>query len=165
MKGDLSRFAPPGLELRQEKQFFLTGLVCAFVYSLLFLIPLRHAWNNLYQNVGERILLPGAVMKDFGALLENSLAGFLVLACCMIGWIVYHYLYHYQGSRSIYLMKRLPKAWELHRRCLTLPLLGVLISFAAAFILLLIYFGIYLALTPEECLVPGQWQRIWRVYL
>jgi uncharacterized membrane protein YqhA len=91
--------------------------------------------------------------------------GFLILALCMLALIVYHYAYHYQGSKSIYLMKRLPNRWEMHRRCITLPLLAALICLIAAIAFLLIYFGIYMVFTPKECLTLGQWQKIWSVLL
>lgn len=82
---------------------------------------------------------------------------FLIFALSMAGFIIYHYLSHYQGSKSIYLMRRLPDRWELHHRCLTLPLTGALIYLGCALFLLLVYFCIYLIVTPAQCLIPGQW--------
>ena len=32
----------------------------------------------------------------------------------------------------------------------------------AAFVVLLLYFGYYMIATPEQCLTPDQWQKIWR---
>jgi len=51
---------------------------------------------------------------------------------------------------------------ELHKRAWTLPLLGIGITLLAAFLVMLLYFWIYLLVTPQECIAPGQWQRIWR---
>ena len=165
-KHDLSRCAPPGINLKQERQFFLTGMICAELYSMLFLLRYGNARSWLFeQHAGQRMLIPGAIMEDFVTILSDALVGFLVLSLCMLVLIVYHYAYHYQGSKSIYLMRRLPSSWELHRRCLTLPLLAVLCCALAALILLLIYYGIYLFFTPKSCLVPGQWQKIWSVLL
>lgn len=70
------------------------------------------------------VLRPGAVMEDFAQLLDWMLLGFAVTAVCMAALAVWHYASHFQGSRSIYTMRRLPQRWELARRCLTLPLLG-----------------------------------------
>jgi hypothetical protein len=159
----LARFAPPGLELKQEFQFFVIGTICAALYSLSFLIRFTDALSQLYWRNGlERTLIPDAVMPDFRELLGSSLAGFLVIGLCMIPFALYHYAYHRQGSKSIYLMRRLPDRWELHRRCLTLPALGAVICLILALLLLLLYFAIYLLATPDACLTPDQWQKLWR---
>ena len=81
---------------------------------------------------------------------------------CLVLLAAYHYAYHRQGSKSIYLMRRLPSKLELHRRCLTLPIAGILIALLTAFLLLLIYYAVYMNVTPAECLMPGQWQKLWR---
>ena len=67
-----------------------------------------------------------------------------------------HYNYHYQGSKSIYMMKRLPKKSELWRRCLVLPVTLALTSEAAAMILRLLFFAYYMIRTPVVFLAPGQ---------
>lgn len=165
MKLDLSRCAPPGLELKIEKRVFGWGMVLAVLFSLSFFI---HFFNELerllyWRNGAERTLRPNAVMPDFVEVLGNALLGFVILALCMAAFILVHYAYHHQGSKSIYLMRRLPNRWELHRRCITLPLAAVLLCLAAGFLLLLIYFAVYMRATPAVCLTPGQWRKIWSV--
>ncbi len=162
MRNKINRLAPPGLPWRQEVGFFVTGAICALVYSLLYFIRLGNNRRHLFENPEEEILWPGAIMPDFADILENALVGFLIIAVCMIGFVIYHYLYFRQGSKSIYLMKRLPKRWELHRRCWTLPVMGAVLCGIIAFLLLVIYFRVYMAVTPEECLTDGQWMKIWR---
>ena len=49
------------------------------------------------------------------------LTPFLVLARCQPAVALGHYLYHYQGGRSIYRMRTLPQRGELARRCLAAP--------------------------------------------
>lgn len=166
MKINLSHHAPPGINLRPERHFFAAGMICAFFYSLTFFAQYRQARAMLYEwRGGKRVLMPGAIMEDFSPLLGNALIGFFILILCMLALIIYHYAYHHQGSKSIYLMKRLPNRWELHRRCLTLPFLAALLCLLAAAALLLTYFGIYMIFTPKECLIPGQWLKMWRVLL
>ena len=163
MKAKLARFAPPGLNLNFDLNFFFTGLACSVLYSLSFLYRFAGARSDLYDHYGAvRRLREGAVMPDFRELLGSALLGFLVLGLCMIPFALYHYAYHRQGSRSIYLMRRLPDRWELHRRCLTLPACGAAVCLLLAAALLLIYFGIYLLATPDVCLTPDQWQKLWR---
>lgn len=163
---DFSRYAPLGINLGREGRFYVGGMVCAFAYSLSFLTRYGSAHSRLYTWIeNKRTIRPGTVMEDFYQLLGSALTGFVIVAMCALVIIIYHYVYHRQGSKSIYLMKRLPNRFELHRRCLTLPILAALISLLAAGVLLLSYYGIYMACTPEECLSPGQWQKLWSVLL
>ncbi|MCI6719931.1 MAG: hypothetical protein MR451_03855 [Clostridiales bacterium] len=165
MTHKLSRWAPPGFPLRTELQFFGSGMFFAALYSALFLHRYFIARNDLYETFGtSRVLRPDAVMPDFIVLLGGFLLGFAVLALCMAGFALYHYLYHWQGgSKSIYLMRRLPDRWELHRRCLTLPLAGAVLCGLAALLLFCLYFILYMTATPADCLTPGQWQKVWSV--
>ena len=164
MKTDISRFAPPGLDLKPLKDTLTWGLIWAALYSCGFLIRYAEANSSLYAYGGvKRELLRGAVMPQFSILLDRALVGFWILAACMLGWVIYHYSYYRQGSKSIYLMRRLPNRFELHRRCLTLPLLAAAVCLLTAILLLMGYYGIYLVFTPRQCLVPQEWPGIWRV--
>ncbi len=164
MKLDLSRCAPPGLDLRPEKGAFGGGMAFSALFSLSFLTRFSDELERLYWRNGmERTLRPDAVMPDFVQVLGGALIGFAVLALCMAAFVAVHYACHHQGSKSIYLMRRLPNRWERHRRCWTLPLLGIAACLLAAFVLLLIYYAIYMLATPEVCLTPGQWRKIWSV--
>lgn len=166
MKLDLTRYAPPGIYLRQETRLYATGMVCAALYSLGFLLRYGNAYEQLYSTrAGVRMLIPGRVMEDFVVLLGRGLAGFLVLGLGMMALIGYHYAYYRQGSKSIYLMRRLPDGGLLHRQCLTLPLAGIALCLISALLLLIFYYFLYITVTPEACLVGGQWQKIWSVLL
>lgn len=164
-KPEWSRWAPPGLDLHMEGTVFIWGMALSALFSLS--CPAR-CWreaDQLYETGvdGVRTLIPGAVMPDFVQVLGPALVGFLLLALCMAAMIPIHYSYHYRGSRSIYLMRRLPSRWEVHRRCWTLPVLAILCCAVAAFLLLLLYFAIYMHTTPERSLTPHQWEKIWSV--
>jgi len=166
LKIDLARHAPLGLDLYMEKQIFHTGMVVSGLFSLGFLFRYSKYWSRLYLYYEtKKVLRTGAIMPDFVEVMGRYLLPFVVLALVMLICSVYHYRHHYRGSKSIYLMRRLPNRWELHRRCLTLPLAAAAICLLTAFALLLLYFAIYMLATPEECLTPGQWQKIWRVLL
>lgn len=161
----ISAFAPAGINLRQEVKWINILLAASFCYSLIFLIYLSNAYHGLFTYIaGKKVLVDGAIMPDFAELLGTSLSGFLITALSMAGLLAYHYLYHFQGSKSIYLMKRLPDRLELWRRCLSLPVLAAVLSLCIAAVLLAVYFGIYLLVTPEVCLTPDQWGKIWDAY-
>ncbi len=166
MRADLTRYVPPGVNFRVELKWLGTGLLLSFFYSLIFLINYSNHYGSLFwYNGTEKVLLEGAAMPDFIEILGNSLVGFLILAICMTAVLLYHYAYYYQGSKSIYLMKRLPSRRELWRRCVIFPVLAVAVCLFFAFLLLLIYFEIYIAFTPKACLTPDQWQKAWHVML
>lgn len=165
-KFDIARYAPPGISLAPMEQTFMWGGIAALVWSFGFFIRLMEARSDLFRHMRNQLILKdGALMPDYAELLGHALTGFAVLALVMAAFAVYNYAYHRQGSKSIYLMRRLPNGWELHRRCLAIPAVTVLICLLAAFILLCLYYLIYLLVTPDVCLVPGQWQKLWRVWI
>lgn len=167
MRIDLERYAPVGADGGREARGILLGLGLSAGFGLLAFLP-RYFDRRaaLYTRQGAQMVLrPGAVMEDFAQLLDWMLLGFAVTAVCMAALAVWHYASHFQGSRSIYTMRRLPQRWELARRCLTLPLLGALGCLIGAAALLLICFAVYNLATPEQCLTPHQWQKLWMIWM
>lgn len=163
---DLTRHAPPGIKLKPELQFIISGFIFSFLGSLLFLQSYNMALQDLYvETVASNVLIQGARMPDFHVLLDGNLNLYIIFALSMFAVIAYNYSYHYRGSKSIYLMRRLPKRWELHRRCLTIPLVSSLMYLLSAVLMLFIFYGIYMEFTPEQCLTPGQLQKLWSVLL
>ena len=63
---------------------------------------------------------------------------------------------------SIYLMKRLPNKWELHRRAITVPCIAVLATIGVALTAILFYYIIYFLATPKVCLPYEALRKIWR---
>jgi hypothetical protein len=158
------RLLPPGIPAGTELKWLWLGLLAAFLVSLSF-IP---AWGSnrdaLYRVVGtDRILITDRIMPDFANILGGSLYGFLVYALCMPALALFHWSYFRRGSMSVYVMKRLPVRGEYLRRCAAVPLIFVLICAACAFLTLCLYYWIYMKFTPQICLAPDQWQKIWRV--
>ena len=165
MKIDLSRHAPPGMELKEEKTLLTVGMSLSMIFSAFYFgSRYSNALSELYWRNGTiRTLKDGAIMIDFVEILGEGLLGFLIVSALMIAAAVMHYVYHFYESKSIYTMRRLPSRWELHRRCLTLPAVGLVISAITAMIFLVVCYAIYMNMTPDVCLTPGQWQKIWSV--
>jgi len=159
----LDDFAPPGIGTDKELSGFIGGLLGSWALSLRFFINYREARELLYhiQN-GKRVLIEGAVMTDFSVVLGNSLMCFKVFCVFLLCVVVWHYLYYRSDSKSIYLMKRLPNRWEIHKRAWILPLLAIAATLLAALVVMLLYYWIYMVATPKQCIAPGQWQNIWR---
>lgn len=163
---DISRLFPPGYSYSWELKFSAWGAIGAFLYSLSFFSSYDSQYKLLFRRYYEynrRYLIDGAIMTDFSEVLGHALWGFLVLGFCMLILAALHYAYFYQGGRSIYLMKRLPQPMELHRMCLSYPAAAILACAVLSFVLLLAYYAYYMLKTPDICLAPGQWEKIWRV--
>ena len=163
MKEYFIKNLPPGMEPAEEQRFVKIGLVLSGLISFLDMIVYFTELSNLYQyRAGRRVLDVTREMSDFAEIFQRFPIGFAILAVCMLGFVVYHYVYYYRGSKSIYLMRRLPDRWEIHRRAWSYPLCVTLVCILCVVVLFWLYFGLYLWITPNECLVPGQLYRIWR---
>ena len=163
---NISRIVPPGTDWQQELKWIGCGLGTAALYSFIFPIRLSRALYRLrrydWDPVNEA-WYPSAQLPDFAELLGSALTGFLLVALAMLALAALHYAGHYSGSRSIYLMRRLPSRWELHRRCLTMPALGLAICVVTMLILFFLFYALYMLATPDAVLVPGQLNQIWSV--
>ena len=158
-------YAPPGMSLWRERAVFWSLLAVAVWYSLRFFSTFQ--WH--LQNVQDRLETYDAWgvdmrvnMTDLSDLLEGKFALFgVVILFCLIA-IGARYRYYHQGSKSIYLMRRLPDRSEWHRSCLVQPLLRIALVLVVMTVLLLIFYTVYMNQVPEECLQPNQWQKLWR---
>ncbi len=155
---DLRPYAPVGGEELYRLWFKITvyGNVLAFLYSISFWSRYADLHRMLFGPKGR--LLPGAFMPRFSELmmgegLQWSMLGYGILVIFLLALIPVNYSSFYRGSKSIYLMRRLPHRWELPKRCLTLPLLSAGGSLAIMGLVTLIYYVMYLLITPKACLL------------
>jgi len=165
MRKFLARSTPPGISAAGEVKFFLIWQGLAVLFSLGTLARYLSARNTLFEwAAGHRYLVDGAVIADFRTLIGPYFLGFGMVLCAMLGGIIGHYAYYRRGSMSIYLMRRLPRPFERHRRALTLPLLGAALTAVLALLVYLLYFVIYLLATPKVCLPDEVWRQLWRIF-
>lgn len=159
----IDSMAPPGIGTDWKLSWYFIGLVLVFLPSLRFIGNYNDAFSELYQwEFDKQVLIKGVVMKDFVTVLGDSLQSFFLYCLVLLGAVAWHYIYYHYKTKSIYLMKRLPNRFELHKRAWTLPLVGIVVTLFVAFVLLVIYFEIYMLVTPKQCIAPGQWSKIWR---
>lgn len=155
MKIDWKRYAPVGLDAGNEIRWLGAGLLVASLSSILIFSNQYSdalAWLY-YRSAGMlHVLKPDAVMTGFYELILGCDVVFSLICLVMPLLAAYHYWYHYQGSKSIYLMRRLPQREELHRRCLSIPAAGLIGSLALQGLLGVIYYLVYILCTPEQCL-------------
>ncbi len=134
MKWD--KLAPVGVSARTEISGILAGLGLAAFWSLTGVARIVEHMNGLTYNSSYGITeIP---FSPYRVLLGTALDGFFLVALVLVFLAIGHYLYHRRGARTDYLMRRLPRPWEYHMRCLALPALGIVLALGLA---TLGYFG------------------------
>ena len=159
-KLNLTHYLPLGIDEKKECKTYGIILALAAGFSLVFFIRLSVKYQVLFEwdyKTGTNLLRENAQMPLYTEILRGALNGLYGLAIASLLGILRNYASFWQGSKSIYLMRRLPDRFELHRRCLVLPIAEAVISLLAAVILFFLYYAIYIAVTPEQCLIPNQW--------
>lgn len=157
---DPGRYVPAGMGMKEQKVIlgFFTG--AAIPWPIMsFGSRLSDALRDLDRGYAD-------MMPYFYEILGNALLVIPIAFAAMFAMAAMHYVYHWQGSRSIYLMRRLPSRWELHRRCLTLPALGVAFFLILGAAEMFIMYGVYLLAAPEGTVAPDQFEmliELWRV--
>ena len=146
--------APPGMNGRKRWWGSVAALAVAVFWALSLF---GDACSYEIKGYEQRIELYGAYgasfpINLFDDMLWPSLWGFWFALIIPPVQAVQNYQSHYRGSRSIYLMRRLPDRRELARRCLCLPLAGFLLAAAAAALFSLAFFALYRLVTPPQCL-------------
>ena len=149
----MDAYMPLGIASAKEVALYVGAMTAAICWSFTFILKYVSERSQLYHIYkSQKVLIDGAKMPYFKELIDGTLDMFVFTILLMVVLIGYHYFYHYQGSKSIYLMKRLPDKWELHKRCLTIPVLAILTTLIVMGIFCLAYYGIYLYCTPQQCL-------------
>lgn len=149
----LEKHAPLGIEIQNEVGIYILGVIVSTCQSLLFFLNYVNARAELYDYYGtKKVLIEGMKIQEFSYLIDKlfSFGTIVCIACLMM--VAVHYMYHYQGSKMMYLMKRLPDKWELHKRCWTLPITGCVLMAAWMFVLRMIFYAVYILCTPSQCL-------------
>lgn len=152
-KSRLDKYAPMGINIAKEVMLYIMLMTISVFNSLLFIGRYLSERGALYEWVaGKRVLNEEAKIPAFSKLIEGCFVCFGIAIVVMVAILFYHYIYHYQESKSIYLMRRLTNKWELHRRCMAMPIGAIVVAIVIMIILYFVYQGIYLFFTPQQCL-------------
>ena len=148
-----NRHLPLGMDGEKTKNRMAGLLGVGIGTTLVFPIRYFNARGNLWGYVnGKYQRREGQMMMTFGELMEGVFLPMAIIALGFALMAVLFYLYHYQGCRSIYTMKRLPDQWELWRRCLTLPVIFLILSGLSTLILIGLYYLLWRFATPIDAL-------------
>lgn len=159
------RNTPPGMERKNEFTYAILGAIVTFVISLSFIPSYLAAREKLYiilTPMSEPVLRDGVIMDSFLSLLLPCIAPMIIVAVSFLVFIIRAYRYYTEGSMSVYLMKRLPKRSELHRRAILIPLIMTASMLVFSLVLTFIYYLIYILFTPEGRLPYSGLENLWR---
>lgn len=152
----LSRLLPPNMDAAQVKGWIIALLtIVALLCSILFLCRYPEDYRDLFWDWGSKYqrIMPGAIMPRFDryAILTVYVTGGALLLTLASTALLYSS--YYQGSRSIYLMRRLPDGRSLLRRQVwTAPVCWALTILLSGAVLLGLCWLLWRFKTPAECL-------------
>lgn len=151
------KLVPVGTDYKKEMKGIAIGLAISAVYSLSFIFKFSFSLDELYDVIsGKAILISGRYIAGFSDIMEGRFDLFKILFYLLIILGVMHYFGHFSGSKSIYLMRRIPQRWELLVRCAAFPAMGIIVCKLSELILTLLFFAIYMIFTPKGHIPPGQ---------
>ena len=146
---------PPGFPRAEERFLQRCALALASLAGfIIFLCQFSTILRDLQTAL--RTGAEGLTMPPLPALTAGCWIGFLVLALGQVVLAAAHYLWHYQGGRSIYRMRTLPQRFELARRCLAAPAAALgwcVLAAVAVAVLCALYYRVF---TPAG-LLPAHW--------
>ena len=136
----LELLSPPDRDTKVDLIVTALALGAAIIWSVGAPLDMHRAWNAVRRGceLGIRCDEP-----TFSGTIGASLYGFGAVALGMLVLAVRNYLSFRQGSRADYLMRRLSGGWELHLRCLAVPVMGIFASALLAAALYFIYRGYF----------------------
>ncbi len=147
-----------------EKIMMKIGVIylVPILYSMQFLIHFQNAKN--YQIQQAKYAQVAVYMAEFPTIIYRTFMLFPVAMLGCLGISVLLYSYHFQGSKSIYVMKRLPDSYELWRRVFMVPVVSALLLGICAIVILALYYWYYINVSPAGSAIPVEW-RDWLTIL
>lgn len=163
----IDRFAPPGRSVRADLRWLLAiAALTVLIGCTSFYAAFARGLNEIYEvRYGIKVLREGFYMPRLAELLRGRFAGVWAFAA---GCILLAVLYRGEFTRetkSIYVMKRLPHAWEYYRRWLPLPALCAVCFFAVCVALAALLSLAYFKNVPAQALPAGQNITIWEAFI
>lgn len=139
----LPSFVPLGIDLDGILKMYVSLLGVGVISSYQFFHSFDHYLHQMQLNFNKT----GELSSDFNlfSLYCTGLGFFSMVFLWCIFLTGYHYYYHLQGSKSLYLMKRLPQKGAFLRRIVTLPIILTIVTLIYVIILLTYYIYIYRA--------------------
>lgn len=109
------------------------------------------------------IIHGGRMMAEPDTVLQGILWWTIIALTVFIVYAVYYYRVYYR-NHAVYLMKRVPDRFEMHRCCLTVPVILTVEAIIIAVLLVLYCKHVYYRYTPEMYLPANGTINLWRLF-
>lgn len=155
----MKNITPVGVDLDNILKLYVVLLgvsICSSFHFFEFLDLWKHYQEQTSADITTELLL-SSFLKHLGFF------PFLFLWCIFL--VGYHYFYHFQGSKSIYLMKRLPQKGEFIKRLVTLPIFLFCLTTVLMSIYMVFYYQIYLIVMENTQTEENLWGIILKKWL
>ena len=160
----LSDLLPPNVNAEQVKDWIIALLtITTLMCGILLLCSYPEDYRELFLRWGTeyQTLRPGAIIPEFDRYAIRTvyvIGGALLLTLASTALL---YSSYYQGSRSIYLMRRLPDGRRILRRQIwSVPLRVMVLLLLLGVVMLAASWLVWRFVTPEQCLpTPENIQR------
>lgn len=160
----LSGLLPPTVNAEQVKGWIIALLtITTLMCGILLLCSYPEDYRELFLRWGTeyQTLRPGAIIPEFDRYAIRTvyvIGGALLLTLASTALL---YSSYYQGSRSIYLMRRLPDGRRILRRQIwSVPLRVMVLLLLLGVVMLAASWLVWRFVTPEQCLpTPENIQR------
>lgn len=161
-----SRYWPPGVELRQIKAYFIFGMIVSILFSMGFLLEYFGEVNQINRELTRALRMgteySGMSLSTFSELVNIKLVMFPLFIDGFLFFVILNYYSFWQGSKSVYVMRRVRSPWELHLRCWVLPLMGMAVVALTGFVIYWLYGLIYVSCAPEGFVTAQEIAFGWR---
>lgn len=151
----LERYSPPGWDVENDILWSIF-LILIFILSFWFIYSVQFGGDLVAGTYslanGE---LPVVHYRTLMSVMKNTLIFSLVIFIRTVITIISRYEFFKKGSQSIYLMKRLPDAAELHKRCMVLPLGVFFVTVILGATFVNIGIAKYYAVLPADAILDG----------
>lgn len=155
----MKKLFPIGYKSQNEIAWTITLYLIALVPNMNLLYKL-FAEKQAFIKMSYPYYHDSKVLRDYSSLCDGSQAIFILLIIYCIAIIYAHYKYHSKGSKSIYTMKRLKNANELHFRCISFPAIVIILSIISAISLIFINYHVYMSIMPQNAIQAGQLEKL-----
>ena len=152
----LSRLLPPNMDAAQVKGWIIALLtITTLMCGILLLCSYPEDYRELFLRWGTeyQTLRPGAIIPQFDRYAIRTvyvIGGALLLTLASTALL---YSSYYQGSRSIYLMRRLPDGRRILRRQIwSVPLRVMVLLLLLGVVMLAASWLVWRFVTSEQCL-------------
>lgn len=161
---NLDKLCPPGYQGEKERDFYVLWAfgILIVVCSIVFLINFGSARAEITHVVNNKKVLSG-IIEPFGSIMVGNFVWYWCYFALCVYKGVHNYMYFIK-SNSIYVMARVSDKWEMHKRCLTLPVMGAIGGLILIAILTIVFYGIYSLSIPSRCLPDESNYQFWRMF-